>query len=386
MRQISYIAEATRLAQELIRVPSLSGEEEGVASCVEAEMRLWGYDCVERDELGNVVGVVCGRREGRCVIFDAHMDTVPVADPAAWRHPPFAAQREEGRLWGRGAADVKGSLAALVVAVGSLAGKLDCGRVIVAATVGEERIEGLGLGHVLARRPADGVVVCEPTGLRVGIGHKGRMGIVVSAKGRAAHSSQPEQGLNAVYRLMEAIAAIRTLPAQEDDLLGHGVNELVEIISSPYPGTSMVPSGCRARFDRRLVRGETLESVLQEMRQAVAPFEGVSVEVHRGHLTTYTGCVFDVDDYQPAWAQAKDGELVRVAQRALRAIGQEAALFVAPYCTDGSVAAEHLGLPTILYGAGEVSEAHIVDESISLEELGAAFEGYRALALALTAA
>jgi putative selenium metabolism hydrolase len=393
-RRISYPGEALRVAQELIRVESLSGAERGVADLVQAEMEMLGYDQVTRDALGNVVGVVRGavrdQQRGGRVLFDAHMDTVPVTEPDAWTHGPFSGEVAQGRLWGRGAADVKGSLAALVVAVGSLAGRLACGEIVVAATVGEEMIEGLALEHVLkSAYPPDGrdapkVIVCEPTGLRLGIGHKGRTGLVVRAQGRAAHSSRPEEGINAIYRMIEAVEAIRRLPPTQDDLLGRGVTELVEIISYPYPGTSMVPSACQARFDRRLVRGETEDTVLDEMAAAVAAIEGVSVRYHRGRLHTYTGQEFEVDDFQPAWAQPEDAALVRAAQGALRDAGLGDGVFTAPYCTNASAAAGRLGLPCLLYGAGEVTDAHIVNESVSTEDLAAAWEGYRALALRLT--
>jgi putative selenium metabolism hydrolase len=394
-RRISYPGEALRFAQELIRVESLSGAERGVADLVQAEMEMLGYDRVTRDALGNVIGVVRGvlrgQQRGGRLLFDAHMDTVPVTEPDVWTHGPLSGEVTQGRLWGRGAADVKGSLAAVVVAVGSLAGRLACGEIVVAATVGEEMIEGLALEHVLksiypvdAERVALRVIVCEPTGLRLGIGHKGRTGLVVHAQGQAAHSSRPEEGINAIYRMIEAVAAIRRLPPTQDKLLGRGVTELVEIISHPYPGTSMVPSACQVRFDRRLVRGETKDTVLGEMAAAVAAIEGVSVRYHRGRLRTYTGCEFEVDDFQPAWAQPEDTAFVRAAQGALRAAGLGDEVFTAPYCTNASVVAGRLGLPCLLYGAGEVTDAHIVDESVSIEDLAAAWEGYRALALRLT--
>ncbi len=392
-RRISYPGEALRVAQELIRVESLSGAERGVADLVQAEMEMLGYDRVTRDALGNVIGVLRGQHCGGRVLFDAHMDTVPVTEPEVWTHGPFSGEVAQGRLWGRGAADVKGSLAALVVAVGSLAGRLACGEIVVAATVGEEMIEGLALEHVLksmypldAGRDAPKVIVCEPTGLRLAIGHKGRTGLVVHAQGRAAHSSRPEEGINAIYRMIEAVAAIRRLSPTQDELLGRGVTELVEIISHPYPGTSMVPSACQARFDRRLVRGETEDTVLDEMAAAVAAaaIDGVSVRYHRGRLRTYTGQEFEVDDFQPAWAQPEDSALVRAARSALRDAGLSDEVFTAPYCTNASAAAGRLGLPCLLYGADQVTDAHIVDESVSTEDLAAAWEGYRALALRLT--
>ena len=243
MRQISHRSEIAALCQELVRCPSLSGDEGAVAAIVEREMHVLGYDEVYRDDLGSVVGIVRGARSGRVILCDAHMDTVPATQAALWRHDPFSGCRADGRIWGRGAVDVKGSLAAALVAIGTLDRARTAGTVVMAATVGEEMIEGIALGRVLDRVSPAAVVVCEPTALGLGIGHKGRCALVVEAEGVAAHSSRPEEGINAVYRMFDALGPLRRLKPHRDSALGESVSELVEIVSAPYPGTSMVPHG-----------------------------------------------------------------------------------------------------------------------------------------------
>ncbi len=133
------------LCRELVRHESLSGQEGAVADAVEREMKALGYDEVERDELGSVVGVVAGARPGARVLLDAHMDVVPATEPERWRYPPFSAARAEGRIWGRGTTDIKGSLAALVVAIGTLPRAELAGTLVVSASVGEEKVEGLAV-------------------------------------------------------------------------------------------------------------------------------------------------------------------------------------------------------------------------------------------------
>jgi putative selenium metabolism hydrolase len=380
---------AIAFCQELVRIESLSGEEQAVANAVEHEMRALGYDEVSRDELGSVVGVIRGARAAGmeaapgALLFDAHLDVVPATEPGAWRFPPFSGERAEDRIWGRGATDVKGSLAALVLALGTLPRAEFAGTLLISASVGEECIEGLAVGHLLAARPVRAAVICEPTGLRLGLGHRGRASLVVEAAGQAAHTSRAANGINAVYRLTEAIARIRAMTPRADALLDHGHIELVEVSSRPFPGSAMVPYHATARFDRRLVRGETRESVLAELGQALAGLDGLSVRIHAGELRCYTGRSFTVEAFHPGWAVAADAPHVQRARRALADAGLAQDVFYAPYSTNATATAGGLGIPTLIYGAGEISAAHAVDESVRVDELLAAVRGYQALARGL---
>lgn len=372
------------LCRELVRIESPSGGERDVAAAVERAMTAFGYDEVRRDELGSVLGLRRGGTgSGGALLVDAHMDAVPATEPAAWRFPPFSAERSEGRVWGRGATDVKGSLAAAVVGIGLLPRAELAGTVLVSASVGEERIEGLALGHVLERHAVRTAVVCEPTGLAVGLGHRGRASFVVEAAGRAAHTSRAGNGVNAVYRLVEAIARVRAMTPRADELLGRGHTELVEVASLPFPGSAMVPYRATARFDRRLVRGETRDGVLAELAAALDGLEGVSATLHAAELHCYTGRSFTVEAFHPGWAVPPEAEHAERARRALRGAGLGDEVFYAPYSTNATATAGRRGLPTIVYGAGEISDAHAVDESVAEAGLVAAARGYQALARAL---
>ena len=357
------------LCQALVRTGSLSGEEAAVADIVEARARALDYDEVLRDELGSVIAVRRGQGSGPTVLMDAHMDTVPVTEPERWTRPPLSGEIVAGRLWGRGATDVKGSLAALLVAVGELpAGALD-GTVVVSASVAEERMEGAALGRVLDLHPADRVVICEPTDLALGLGHKGRASLVVETAGVPAHTSCPQQGVNAVYRMVEAVPRLRRVALPRDEILGQGVMELVEISSAPFPGSSMVPYRCTARFDRRLVRGETAESVLGQTRAAVADLEGVSVRLHRSRLTCYTGSQLAEEVFHPCWVLPEDSDTAQLARRALREAGQKGRFFHAPYCTNGSCSGGEREIPTVIYGCSHIRDAHVVDEGLDVGQL-----------------
>lgn len=379
----SHYDEIIAFCQELVRCPSLSGEEKTAAEAVQNKMRDLDYDEVYQDDYGSAIGVLHGTRPGRTLIFDGHLDVVPVNTPELWTHPPFGGEFDGVRIWGRGACDMKGSLAAFVCALGHLPRDAFAGKIIVSAGVGEEMIEGMALAELLKQHPADFVVIGEPTSFCIGIGHKGRAGLQIVTTGVPAHTSHPERGVNAVYRMIEAITRIREIDLPKDEILGQGVNELVDIISSPYPGTSMVPSGCQARFDRRLVRGETKESVLRDMRQAVAGLQGVEVNFHQARLTCYTAVSVQVDDFHPAWVIPPDSEIVQRAQRGLQAAQIEPKVCTLPYSTNGTASAGELGLPTIIFGPSSIEQAHAVDEFVEAEQLMRGAEAFAAIACAL---
>jgi putative selenium metabolism hydrolase len=388
-RHLSLESQASQLVdlcQRLVRIESRSGREAGVADLVEATMQTLGYDRVERDELGSVVGTVTGAGAGRSVLFDAHMDTVEVGEPDRWSHEPLGGLEGQGRIWGRGATDVKGSLAALLLAVGTMPRDALAGTVTVSASVGEESMEGAALTRVLETAPADCVVICEPTGLRLCLGHKGRASLIVEAEGRAAHTSEPERGDNAVYRLVEAIPALRALSLPKDPLLGKGVMELVEVSSLPFPGSSMVPYRAVARFDRRIVQGETRQGVIAELRQALESHPKVAARYQRAQLDCYTGRRLEEEVFHPCWVTSPESDVVGRAREALRSVEQEDSPTYAPFCTNGSASAGELGVPTLIYGAGFIADAHVVDEGIDIEQLLGAYRGYGALARALSAA
>jgi acetylornithine deacetylase/succinyl-diaminopimelate desuccinylase-like protein len=147
----------------------------------------------------------------------------------------------------------------------------------------------------------------------------------------------------------------------------------------------MVPYHATARFDRRLVRGETRASVLGEVEQALAGLEGLSVHLHTGELRCYTGRTFTVEAFHPGWADDDDAPHVQRARQALADAGLAQDFFYAPYSTNATATAGRLGIPTLIYGAGDISAAHAIDESVAEDDLRATLRGYQALARGLAA-
>jgi len=357
------------LCRDFVRIPSPSGQEGALAALVAERMEAMGL-AVETDRFGSVLGTRKGGRPGPTVLLDAHLDTVPVTDPAAWSQDPFSGDLHQGRLWGRGAADTKGSLAAMLCTVADL--QDFPGTLLLSASVCEENLTTAALSHVLDQHPVDLVLVGEPTSLRLGVAQKGRAGLLLEARGRSAHTSRPELGDNAITKLLEALARIRALPLPEDPALGRGVCELIEIASEPRPSPGMVPHRCTGRLALRLLPGETAPSVLARLAPCLEGLEGVTIRLAEATQRCYTGLELTMPDCVPAW---KNPDLALQA-RLLGALGT--APFAAPYTTNASAAAIR-GLPTFLLGPGSIEQAHGVDEWIALDQLNAAPTAYAAV-------
>jgi len=380
------IGQIVSLAQELIRVPSLSGQEHEVAELVRKRMIDLAYDEVGVDECGNVVGTIHGHRDagsGKRLLFDGHLDTVAPVEPEEWTVDPFSGKLGQGRLYGLGALDMKGTVAAMIIAAASLPRDEISGTVLVSASVGEEVSEGAALASVIEATEPDYVVIGEPSDFRLGVAQRGRAGIVLETIGRASHSAKPTLGENAVYKMADVIYRLREMDFPRDARLGEGSMELIELISSPYPSTSIIPSRCRARYDRRLVESETPETVIMDIKEQLQDMPGVDVCLKEATLVCYTGYDLTGVDFHPAWSIPDDSELATKARRALREIEMDPNPTALEYCTNGSYSAGIAGIPTIVYGPPSISLAHAIDEYVEIQDLNRAAICFQALARAL---
>jgi putative selenium metabolism hydrolase len=245
----------------LVRLRSVLGDEKLVADHVSREMRRLLFDHVEIDDTGNAVGLIRGLHDGPTILLDAHMDTVDVVPEDAWSHDPFGGEVADGRIWGRGSSDMKGALAAMVYAAARLERARVAGTVVVSASVGEESVEGAALREVMERHEPDFVVIGEASGLDLVRAGRGRAEFVIETAGKPAHASNPDQGVNAVHKMAAVIAEIEKIPMPDNPFVGRGVMCLTDIVSVPYPAHSVVPSGCRVTYERRLLPGEERDGV-----------------------------------------------------------------------------------------------------------------------------
>ena len=373
------------LCQALVREKSTSGQEAGVVQRMKQAFEELRFDEVIVDEYGSVVGRIRGSRPGKVLLLDGHIDTVPVPDESKWAHAPFGGERVNGEIYGRGTSDLKGAVSAMMAAAGFFAGDTArdfAGEICVSGVVQEECFEGIAARAIGKRVKPDCVVIGEASELNLKRGQRGRAEIVVETFGKPAHSANPSAGINAVYRMAKLIGEMRWLAEPVHPVLGKGILELTDIKSSPYPGASVVPDYCRATYDRRLLVGETRESVLEPIRLLIAemkrrdPQFEAKASFASGVEKCYTGEEIGGERFFPGWVLSENDAFVRAALKGLRGAGLKPAVTQYSFCTNGSHYAGEAGIPTVGFGPSRENLAHTIDEYIEVEQLLQATRGY----------
>ena len=373
------------LCQKLIQQKSYSGEESGVVGVLSENMKQMGFDEVTVDKYGNIIGCIKGNRPGKKVLFDGHIDTVPVTEETEWLYPPFAAEIHDGKIYGRGTSDMKGAVAAMTCAASNYAkdtGKDFAGEIYVAGVVHEECFEGVAAREISKNVRPDYVVIGEASQLNLKIGQRGRAEIVIETFGKPFHSANPEKGINAVYKMAKLIGAIRTLVPTQHPVLGDGILELTDIKSAPYPGASVVPEYCRATYDRRLLVGETKESVLEpingllEKLMAEDPELKVKASYAVGRERCHTGNEIEGERFFPGWLYDKDDDFVQAVYTKLTEKGFTPEITQYNFCTNGSHYAGEAKIKTFGLGPSRENLAHTLNEYVEIEQLTKVTECY----------
>jgi len=364
-------------ASAMLRQPSPSGGEGALVELIVTEMRRLAFDRAWIDENGSAIGIVDGAQPGPTLLLDGHCDTVGIPPGIEWTHDPFGGEVDGNAIYGRGAADMKGALAAMIQAAASVDRSRLCGRLAVSATVMEESLEGASLRTVMEAVRPDFVLIGEATDLNLNRGGRGRAEIHLETTGRPAHSSSPQLGRNAVHDMISVVRAIEHLPVRKDPLLGETVFALTDIISDPYPACSMIPSRCRATYDRRLITGETPGEVLG-MITASPELSGINlhVQIATAEYRTYTGKILKGPKFLSAWVLPETDFLVQTCLKGLRSAGLKPKIGAYRFCTNAAYGAGVAGVPTVGFGPGREEDAHTVDERLDLRALIAAKQGY----------
>lgn len=322
----------------------------------------WGYD-VELQEVAearyNVVGRRFGQRPGRRLILNGHLDTVGVEGMTI---PSFHGRLEEGRVWGRGSCDMKGGLAVILAAAQRLSRTGHAGELIVALTADEEHAS-LGMQHFIALAPdADGAIVCEPTGLAIMPAHKGFLWIDAIFRGKAAHGSRPDEGVDAIRHAARFLTALDEMESRfargpEHALLGRPSIHAGTIKGGSAP--SVYPQECTLVVERRTLPGERPEEILAEFQELL---EGVRLERPGLDATVELG-LSRVGTEVP-----DDAPLVRGLAAALEAEGIAPRVEGMTAWVDAAYLNE-AGIPAVCFGPGSIAQAHAAEEWVPQKEL-----------------
>lgn len=382
MKMEKFDLDVIKLAQRMVRTPSLSGDEGGMADLVESCMHQFGFSDVRRDAYGSVLGFIGPENADTALLFDGHMDVVPVV--GQWSVDPFGGEIKHGRLYGRGSTDMKGGIAAALCAAAEAAatGKLRY-RIAVSASVLEEVIEGYALSSILDLCTPRAVVICEPSKLRIKAGQKGRIELVLTLHGKTAHAASPEHGVNPLYAAAQALEALRSLPLPSHPALGQALLVPTDIISTPFPSVSMIPLSTTIRFDRRTLPGEKKENIMEQIERCLraAGIADFSLAVTDAEVKTFTGEKGTPARWLPAWQLDNKHAFLSTTQSCLVQHGRDSRAGCWHFCTNGSESAGRRNIPTIGLGPGNEEDAHTVDESIALDQLTDAVKIYRSMCL-----
>ncbi len=409
----AYAPDMARFLRRMIALPSESCGEREVAHAVRDEMERLGFDRVEIDGLGNVIGWM---GEGEKVIaIDSHIDTVGVGNRDNWTHDPYQGYEDDEIIYGRGASDQEGGMASAVYGARIMRDLrlIPPGyRIMVVGSVQEEDCDGMCWQYILshgAARPAF-VISTEPTDGGIYRGHRGRMEIRVDVRGVSCHGSAPDRGDNAIYKMADILQDIRALNENgcEDGLAVRGLQKMLDPRFNPEhyedarflgrgtctvseifftsPSRCAVADGCSISVDRRMTAGETWERCLQEIRDlpSVKKYgQDVRVSMYRYDRPSWTGEVFETECYFPTWINREDAAHVRAlveAHQALygpRRVGAPSALPLRQrplvdkwtFSTNCVAIQGRYGIPCVGFGPGAESQAHAPNERTWKQDL-----------------
>ncbi|USG66933.1 M20 family metallopeptidase [Brevibacillus ruminantium] len=376
-------ADAVAFLQELIAINSVNppGNETAVAEAILRRAAAAGLetsiDEVEPERANLFVslnGADCSA-DKKVLVYSGHLDTVPTGS-IQWQHDPFGGERVGNKVYGRGTTDMKGGVAAMILAMEYLhrAGIELNGSLRFAGTVGEE-VDCLGAKAVIARRQLDdatAMVISEPSNNQPFIAHKGALWLELITYGKTAHGSMPEQGVNAIMAMARFIQELNSyaFTYSPHPLLGHPTMNIGVIHGGVK--TNVVPDQCSLMLDIRTVPGQSHSAIIQELNELlerVCEPIGARFAIHTAN---------DL----PAVTTDPDDPFIQLSLNAAMAfLGREVLAKGVNYYTDGSVYGPHLGIPILIYGPGEPTMAHQPDEWIEVDNYLESIRYYMGLAV-----
>jgi len=365
------------LLSELVSMPSYDSEQ-----------RVVKYIAQRLDEIGasyEITEVAPGRQNltasigagEQSLILNTHTDTVPPGNVENWETQPFQLTRKGDDLFGLGACDAKGSLASMLTAFELLARNTNFldGRLILQAVCCEETRAMGTLAEVARGISADAAIIGEPTGLVPMIGHKGGLGVEITVRGKAAHGSAPQEGLNAISKMSGIVQAMDALAEEifrrRDPLFGNASLAVTRIAGGQ--SCNVIPDNCIITLDRRLIPGETVDDALNEISATIDKTRQIDPDLDAS--------MKKIIGIEPCRISLEN-PIVKVVEKSIAQVKgrkQEVSGFSA--CCDMWCLMEGAGIPTMILGPGKISAAHKANESVSVDELCEAAKIHTAIAL-----
>jgi putative selenium metabolism hydrolase len=375
--------------RDICAIPSMESQLKEVGERIGAEMTKLGFDEVRFDKMGNILGRIGTGK--RVIVFDSHIDTVGVGDPAEWGWDPFKGKVEDGILFARGACDEKGSTPGMVYGL-AFAKELGWLKDTTAYYFGnmEEWCDGIAPNTFVEVDPKvrpDFVVIGEPTKMQVYRGHKGRIELKITASGRSAHAATHYLGDNAVYKMMAVITQIRELDRRmrfgmgKHPVQGHPSIAVTDV-TARTASLNAVPDQFTIFIDRRITSNEPHDDVIAQIRGLIPDYlqDEIQVEELFYDDPSYTGFVFPVSKYYPAWLLDENHLFVQAGQETVKALwGEERSLGTWDFSTNGTYWAGKAGIPSIGFGPGDENYAHTILEQVPLDDVVKATEFYALL-------
>jgi succinyl-diaminopimelate desuccinylase len=408
--------ELVKLTRDLIRIPSVrhqggGGNEKEVALFIAHLLEEMGLDVVvEEVEPGspNVIGALQGQSEGPCLMFECHTDVVTEGDVSEWKYGPFDGRLVGNRIYGRGACDTKGNLAAAMKAVQAISqsGIPFKGKILLGILVDEEGMM-TGVKHFIRQGWANGVsaaIICEPVDNHLCITQKGALRVEIITYGKMSHGAMPLAGLNPILPMVSILEKIRQLEEEEIETRGKdhflGFPSITPtVIQAPVKGDpqlNVIPNQCRVLLDIRTIPGQShealkkqLEDIVQEEERSIrasldsGPLKEIRESLEKGLSKGMSFQVkLDVFEDRPWTKTSRDESIVQVVSKAIRSITRQEPIYDGvPGATDGTFLSAWAGIPIVTIGAGKWMIPHQKDEWVSVEDLYLTAKIYAASAL-----
>ena len=410
----NYRDDMVRFLREMISHPSESCEEKEVVACIKAEMEKLGFDKTEVDGLGNVIGWM-GDGE-KIIAIDSHIDTVGIGNINNWEQDPYKGYETDEIIYGRGGSDQEGGMASAVYGAKIMKDMNlipEGYKLMIVGSVQEEDCDGMCWQYICNKDKIvpEFVISTEPTDGGIYRGHRGRMEIRVDVKGISCHGSAPERGDNAIYKMADIIADVRSLNengcGEEDEIkglvkmlepafnpdhykdarfLGRGTCTVSQIFYTS-PSRCAVADSCAISIDRRMTAGETWDSCLEEIRQLPSCkkyADDVKVSMYMYDRPSWTGEVYETEAYFPTWINKESAAHVKALVDAHKAlygderIGAPSAMSTRTgrpltdkwtFSTNGVAIQGRYGIPCVGFGPGAESQAHAPNEITWIQDL-----------------